>query len=98
MYVFAPRVPLSISPLTDHSNAFIFPVVYFFFPETRYRSLEEMDDIFKKSSSVFNVVNISIREPHRYDKNGQLMPQFVEEIVQHDHAEGKKAEHFETSS
>ncbi|KAJ6130554.1 hypothetical protein N7512_003334 [Penicillium capsulatum] len=79
-------------------NAAIFPVVYFFFPETRYRSLEEMDDIFKKSSNVFNVVNISIREPHRYDKHGQLKPEFVEEIVQQDHAENKRAEHFETSS
>jgi hypothetical protein len=28
--------------------------VYFFFPETRYRSLEEMDDIFKKSTNIFD--------------------------------------------
>ncbi|KAH7313008.1 general substrate transporter, partial [Rhexocercosporidium sp. MPI-PUGE-AT-0058] len=30
-------------------NAFIFPVVYFFYPETAYRSLEEMDNIFLKT-------------------------------------------------
>lgn len=29
-------------------NAFIIPVVYFFYPETAYRSLEEMDIIFRK--------------------------------------------------
>ncbi|KAK4500963.1 hypothetical protein PRZ48_006769 [Zasmidium cellare] len=53
-------------------NAFIFPVTYFFFPETRLRSLEEMDMIFKKSSNVFDVVKISKTEPHRFDKHGQL--------------------------
>lgn len=30
-------------------NAFIFPVVYFFYPETAYRSLEEIDTIFRKT-------------------------------------------------
>lgn len=83
--------------LTNRSNAAIFPIVYFFFPETRYRSLEEMDDIFKKSSNIFNVVDISIREPHRYDKHGQLKAEFVEEIVQHEHREHKQ-EHLDSSS
>ena len=63
------------------SNAFIFPVVYFFFPETRYRSLEEMDGIFKKSSNVFNVVTISLKEPYRYDKQGQLKPEYLEDAI-----------------
>ncbi|KAK2751381.1 hypothetical protein FQN55_001118 [Onygenales sp. PD_40] len=62
-------------------NAFIFPTVYFFFPETRYRSLEEMDDIFKKSSNIFDVVSISVNEPYRYDENGQLKPEYIEEAV-----------------
>jgi hypothetical protein len=48
-------------------NAFIFPVVYFFYPETAYRSLEEMDIIFRKTTSVFNVVKIAKAEPKRYD-------------------------------
>lgn len=61
------------------SNFFMFPCVYFFFPETRYRSLEEMDDIFKKSSNVFDVVNISIKEPYRFDKKGQLKVEYLED-------------------
>ncbi|KAI7030721.1 hypothetical protein KC352_g47534, partial [Hortaea werneckii] len=38
------------------NGGLILPVTYFFFPETKQRSLEEMDEIFKKSSNVFNVV------------------------------------------
>ncbi|CEN59862.1 Putative MFS monosaccharide transporter [Aspergillus calidoustus] len=56
-------------------NAFIFPVVYFFYPETAYRSLEEMDRIFRKTTSVFNVVKKAKEEPHMYGKNGELLRQ-----------------------
>lgn len=56
-----------------NSNAFIVPVVYFFYPETAYRSLEEMDTIFHKTTSVFNVVSVARNEPHRYGKNGELL-------------------------
>ena len=42
-------------------NAFIFPVVYFFYPETAYRSLEEMDTIFHKTSSIFSLQMAQIR-------------------------------------
>ncbi|CAI7670240.1 unnamed protein product [Penicillium manginii] len=62
-------------------NAFMFPCVYFFFPETRYRSLEEMDAIFKKSTNVFDCVAISIHEPYRYDKHGNLKPEYLEEAI-----------------
>lgn len=68
-------------------NAFIFPCVYFFFPETRLRSLEEMDDIFKKSSNVFDVVSNSLNEPYRYDKHGQLKQEYVEEILHNESVE-----------
>lgn len=54
-------------------NAFIFPVVYFFYPETRYRSLEEMDTIFHKTNSVLSVVRVARDEPRRYGKNGELL-------------------------
>ncbi|KAE8367027.1 general substrate transporter [Aspergillus caelatus] len=67
-------------------NAFMFPCVYFFFPETRYRSLEEMDNIFKKSTNVFNAVTISIKEPYRYDKHGQLKPEYLEEAIRRESA------------
>ncbi|KAE8391091.1 general substrate transporter [Aspergillus alliaceus] len=67
-------------------NAFMFPCVYFFFPETRYRSLEEMDNIFKKSTNVFNAVTLSIKEPYRYDKHGQLKPEYLEEAIRRESA------------
>ncbi|KAJ5224517.1 uncharacterized protein N7469_008020 [Penicillium citrinum] len=54
-------------------NAFIFPVVYFFYPETAYRSLEEMDTIFHKTSSIFSLVSVARNEPHRYGKHGELL-------------------------
>ncbi|KAJ5826751.1 Major facilitator superfamily domain general substrate transporter [Penicillium robsamsonii] len=62
-------------------NAFMFPCVYFFFPETRYRSLEEMDAIFKKSTNVFDAVTLSIKTPYRYDKHGELKPEYLEDAV-----------------
>lgn len=40
-------------------NAFIVPCVYFFYPETAYRSLEEMDEIFHKTTGYFDVVKIA---------------------------------------
>lgn len=40
-------------------NAFIVPSVYFFYPETAYRSLEEMDAIFEQSTGFFDVVQIA---------------------------------------
>ncbi|KAF2817095.1 sugar transporter family protein [Mytilinidion resinicola] len=54
-------------------NAFIVPVTYFFYPETAYRSLEEMDSIFHKTTSVFDVVRIARETPRRYGKNGELL-------------------------
>ena len=55
------------------NGALIFPVVYFFYPETAYRSLEEMDTIFVKTKSIFTVVKVAKDEPHRYDKNGNVL-------------------------
>ncbi|GIZ42309.1 hypothetical protein CKM354_000558400 [Cercospora kikuchii] len=61
-------------------NAFIVPCVYFFYPETAYRSLEEMDEIFHKTTGVFDVVSIArpVNTPHRYDKNGRLLISYLE--------------------
>ncbi|KAM0330760.1 hypothetical protein ACHAQA_003714 [Verticillium albo-atrum] len=66
-------------------NAIIVPVVYFFYPETAYRSLEEMDVIFQKAKGAagwFSVVQIAHDEPRRYGKNGEL-------LIDHDDAEEK---------
>ncbi|PNY20495.1 Sugar transporter STL1 [Tolypocladium capitatum] len=57
-------------------NAFMVPSVYFFFPETAYRSLEEMDNIFQHVSGwkgAFTVVHQARIEPRRYGKNGELL-------------------------
>jgi len=59
-------------------NAFIVPVVYFFYPETAYRSLEEMDAIFHKTKDWFSVVSIAKREPRRYGKHGELLINYEE--------------------
>jgi hypothetical protein len=61
-------------------NAFIFPVVYFFYPETAYRSLEEIDNIFRKANggwrAWFDVVKIARDEPRRYGKHGELLIEY----------------------
>ncbi|KAL2441509.1 Sugar transporter STL1 [Exophiala dermatitidis] len=59
-------------------NAFIFPVVYYFYPETAYRSLEEMDTIFRKTKSIFSVVQTAKDEPRRYGKNGEILIAYEE--------------------
>jgi hypothetical protein len=57
-------------------NAIMVPSVYFFFPETAYRSLEEMDTIFQKVKGwkgAFTVIHQAEIEPRRYGKNGELL-------------------------
>lgn len=60
------------------NGALILPVTYFFYPETAYRSLEEMDTIFIKTKSIFSVVRVAAEEPHRYDKNGDVLIDYTE--------------------
>lgn len=60
-------------------NALMVPSVYFFYPETAYRSLEEMDGIFHKVHGVsgyFDVVKVAREEPRRYGKNGELLIEY----------------------
>ena len=67
---------LSLINRIPRRNAFIIPVTYFFYPETAYRSLEEMDSIFRKAQGAkgwFSVVKIAHDEPRRYGKNGELL-------------------------
>ena len=60
------------------NGALILPVTYFFYPETAYRSLEEMDAIFQKTTSIFKVVKVAKEEPHRYDKEGHMVIRYEE--------------------
>ncbi|KAM0515509.1 hypothetical protein ACHAPE_006035 [Trichoderma viride] len=78
-------------------NAFIVPCVYFFFPETAYRSLEEMDTIFQKVKGfrgAFDVVHQARVEPRRYGKNGELLIA-VDELEENEKA---NAEHHNDST
>lgn len=75
--------PVAFDTIDNHTytifaiiNAIMVPSVYFFFPETAYRSLEEMDTIFSKVSGIggaFSVVKVAREEPRRYGKNGELL-------------------------
>lgn len=76
------------------SNAVIFPVVYFFYPETAYRSLEEMDTIFRKTKSIFTVVQVAREEPRRYGKHGELLIDYThtaEHLRRASHVDEEKA-------
>ncbi|KAL4889798.1 general substrate transporter [Aspergillus ambiguus] len=42
-------------------NAFMIPCVFFFFPETKGRSLEEIDEIFAQSKSIFDPPKVARR-------------------------------------
>lgn len=50
----------------------ILPLVYFFFPETRLRALEEIDEIFLQSKSFFDTVGIAKRMPYRHNRDGTI--------------------------
>ncbi|KAF2183850.1 general substrate transporter [Zopfia rhizophila CBS 207.26] len=72
-------------------NAFMVPCVYFFFPETAYRSLEEMDEIFHKTTNPFNVVEIAHDLPHRFGKNGELLINYEDTEEAHLYAERRRS-------
>lgn len=59
----------------------MFPVVYFIYPETALRSLEEIDNIFRKTKTGWkawlDVVSVAKNEPHRYGKNGELLIEYA---------------------
>lgn len=94
--------PVSFQNIKHHTytifaviNFLIIPCVYFFFPETAYRSLEEMDSIFQKVKGLggaFSVVKQAKIEPRRYGKNGEL-------LISVEEADGKpEAQHHNNSS
>lgn len=59
-----------------YRNACIIPVVYFFYPETAYRSLEEIDAIFRKTKGWFDVVGTARDMPRRYGEKGELLIEY----------------------
>ncbi|KAI0196621.1 general substrate transporter [Xylaria flabelliformis] len=80
-------------------NAFMVPSVYFFYPETAYRSLEEMDAIFHKvngAKGFLEVVRVAKHEPLRYGKNGELLIAYDETDEHKNHL--PPAQHSERAS
>lgn len=72
-------------------NAFMVPCVYFFYPETAYRSLEEMDTIFHKVhgwKGTVTVVNQARIEPRWYGKNGELLIDYEQTAEHQTHVGG----------
>ncbi|ESZ96873.1 sugar transporter STL1 [Sclerotinia borealis F-4128] len=83
-------------------NVFIMPVIYFFYPETAYRSLEEIDTIFIKTKSWFGAVSVARHQPSRYGRNGELLIDYenTEDRIHRDQsaADGREIGKEETSS
>lgn len=49
-------------------NATFVPIVYFFYPETAGRSLEELDAIFAQSKSILDTVRVAKQMPKMHLK------------------------------
>lgn len=74
-------IPFSLTPFFDranivlHSNFVIVPAIYFLYPETGFRSLEEVDVIFYNAGTQpkpwLNVVKIAANEPLWYGKGNE---------------------------
>lgn len=56
-------------------NALFVPIIYYFFPETSGRSLEEIDQIFESSTSIFDTVLVAKELPKR------CLAQYLEEAI-----------------
>lgn len=61
-------------------NAAMAPAIYYLFPETSGRSLEEMDEIFGLSCGVLDVVKCARSLPYRYFGETQAQKQLDEKL------------------
>jgi hypothetical protein len=67
--------PGKCSPYLSSKIVLVFTILL---TETRLRSLEEMDEIFRNSTSVFNVVKVARDTPNRYGKSGELLINYLD--------------------
>ncbi|KAJ6107871.1 hypothetical protein N7523_009194 [Penicillium sp. IBT 18751x] len=61
-------------------NVVMTPAIYYLFPETAGRSLEEMDEIFALSRGVLDVVHVAKKLPHRHQIEYQSDKKFDDDL------------------
>lgn len=82
-------------------NAASAPLIYFCYPETACRSLEEMDLIFAKSEGVYSAVKHAKSEPRHYGRRGEVLRDMLPDVceqVMGDTKEPALTDHVETQS
>ena len=77
----SPMLAVQPSGCTDN-NLTLFAGVYFFFPETNGLHLEEVDQIFRESKSIFHPVKVARGLPRRalLDRDRELSKGAVETV------------------
>ena len=71
-------------------NAAIVPTVYFLFPETNGRTLEEIDEIFLQSRSIFDPPRIARSLPRMHVAEAHSVDIDAKEVGSGDEGVGKK--------
>jgi hypothetical protein len=61
-------------------NAAAIPVMYWCYPETKDRSLEEMDLIFRNTKNLHQAVKLSLTMEKHYDRKGNLVRSVTHDI------------------
>lgn len=61
-------------------NAIAIPIIFTFYPETRGRSLEEIDLIFTESDTIFEAVKKSKTMEKHYDNKGNLLKSLAQDV------------------
>ena len=69
-------------------NAAAVPIMYFCYPETKGRSLEEMDLIFRNSKILRQAVKLSFAMEKHYDDKGNLVRSVTHDIAAEKSSDG----------
>ena len=65
-------------------NAAGVPIMYFFYPETKDRSLEEVDLIFRNAKNLRQAIKLSFVMAKHYDNEGNLIRSVTHDIEDED--------------